>query len=130
MATKKVNTASFKFGGETINLSKSKTQAAVRYTPGMKRAPKRKNAAEQEHIRDFEVVKATRGLDQKLDALRAMPEVSVGTHIWIVDGEDDSPFIPTGYLYLEFKPGTAYEKQQATMEEFKLNIRQVACCFS
>jgi subtilisin family serine protease len=125
MATKKVNTASFKFGGETINLSKSKTQAAVRYTPGMKRAPKRKNAAEQEHIRDFEVVKATRGLDQKLDALRALPEVSVGTHIWIVDGEDDSPFIPTGYLYIEFKPGTAYEKQQATMEELRLNIRQV-----
>jgi hypothetical protein len=42
MATKKVNKATFKFGGETINLSKSKTQVAVRYTPGMKRAPKRK----------------------------------------------------------------------------------------
>ncbi len=125
MATKKVNKASFKFGGETINLSKSKTQAAVRYTPGIKRAPKRKNAAEQEHIRDFEVVKSTRGIDQKLDALRAKPEVSVGTHIWIVDGEEDSPFIPTGYLYIEFKPGTVQEKQQETLDEFHLNIRQV-----
>lgn len=125
MATKKVNKATFKFGGETINLSKSKTQAAVRYNPGMKRAPKRKNAADQEHIRDFEVVKSTRGIDQKLDALRAKPEVSVGTHVWIVDGEEDSPFIPTGYLYIEFKPGTAYEKQQAAMEELYLNVRQV-----
>jgi uncharacterized protein YraI len=125
MATKKVNKATFKFGGETINLSKSKTQVAVRYTPGMKRAPKRKNAADQEHIRDFEVVKSARGIDQKLDALRAKPEVSVGTHIWIVDGEEDSPFIPTGYLYIEFKPGTAYEKQQAAMEELHLNVRQV-----
>jgi len=125
MATKKVNKASFKFGGETINLSKSKTQAAVRYTPGMKRAPKRKNAADQEHIRDFEVVTSTRGIDQKLDALRAKPEVSVGTHIWIVDGEEDAPFIPTGYLYIEFKPGTAQEKQQAALDELHLNIRQV-----
>jgi len=125
MATKKVNKASFKFGGETINLSKSKTQAAVRYTPGMKRAPKRKNAADQEHIRDFEVVKSTRGIDQKLDALRAKPEVSVGTHVWIVDGEEDSPFIPTGYLYIEFKPGTAQEKQQEVLDELHLNIRQV-----
>ena len=125
MATKKVNKATFKFGGETINLSKSKTQIAVRYTPGMKRAAKRKNAPEQELIRDFEVVKSTRGIDQKLDALRAKPEVSVGTHIWIVDGEDDSPFIPTGYLYIEFKPDTAYEKQQAAMEELKLNVRQI-----
>lgn len=125
MATKKVNKVSFKFGGETINFSKSKTQAAVRYTPGMKRAPKRKNAPDQEHIREFEVVKSSRGIDQKLDALRAKPEVSVGTHVWIVDGEEDSPFIPTGYLYIEFKPGTAYEKQQAAMEELNLNVRQV-----
>jgi len=125
MATKKVNKASFKFGGETINLSKSKTQVAVRYIPGMKRAPKRKNAADQEQIRDFEVVKSSRGIDQKLDALREKPEVSVGTHIWIVDGDDDSPFIPTGYLYIEFKPGTSYEKQQAAMQELNLNVRQV-----
>ncbi len=125
MATKKTNKASFKFGGETINLSKSKTQVAVRYTSGMKRATKRKNAAEPEHIRDFEVVKSARGIDQKLDALRLKPEISVGTHIWIVDGEDDAPFIPTGYLYIEFKPGTAYEKQQAALEELNLNVRQV-----
>lgn len=125
MATKKVNKASFKFGGETLELSKSKTQAAVRYTPGMKRAAKRKNAAETEQIRDFEVVKTTRGIDQKLDALRAKPEVSVGTHVWVVDGEEDSPFIPTGYLYIEFKPGTAYEKQQDALEEFHLNVRQI-----
>ncbi len=125
MATKKVNQASFKFGGETINFSKSKTQAAVRYTPGIKRTPKRKNAPTQEHIRDFEVVKSSRGIDQKLDALRATPEVSVGTHIWIVDGEEDAPFIPTGYLYIEFKEGTAQEQQQELLDEFKLNIRQV-----
>ena len=125
MATKKANKATFKFGGETIHLSKSKTQAAVRYTPGRKRAAKRKNAPDQEQIRDFELVTASRGIDQKLDALREKPEVSVGTHVWIVDGEEDSPFIPTGYLYIEFKPGTAYEKQLAALEELKLNIRQI-----
>ena len=125
MATKKVNNATFEFGGETIQLSKSKTQVAVRYTPGMKRAPKRKNAAEQEHVRDFEVVKSSRGIDQKLDALRQKPEVSVGTHIWIMDGEEDAPFIPTGNLYIEFKPGTAQEKQQKVLDELHLNIRQV-----
>lgn len=125
MASKKVNKATLKFGGETISLSKSKTQAAVRYNPDMKRGKKRKNAALPEQIRDFEVVKVTRGIDQKLDALRAQPEVSVGTHVWVFDGEEDSPMIPTGYLYIEFKEGTPYEKQQALMEEFNLNIRQV-----
>ncbi|MFN0215384.1 MAG: S8 family serine peptidase [Saprospiraceae bacterium] len=125
MATKKTNKATLKFGGETISFTKSKTQAAVRYAHGMKPAPKRKNAIADEQIRDFEVITAKRGIDQKLDALREKPEVSVGTHIWIVDEEDDSPFIPTGYLYIEFKPGTAYEKQQETLESLKLNIRQI-----
>jgi subtilisin family serine protease len=126
MASKKVNSATFKFGGETLSLSKSKTQAAVRYTPGMKpAASKRKNAAPTEQVRDFEVLKVKRGIDQKLDQLRAKPEVSVGTHVWLVDGEDDAGFIPTGYLYIEFKPGTAHEKQQEILDELHLNIRQV-----
>ncbi|MFN0035737.1 MAG: S8 family serine peptidase [Saprospiraceae bacterium] len=126
MATKKVNKASFQFGGQTISLSKSKTQAAVRYTPGMKPVPKRRAAtAAPEQIRDYEVVTAKRGIDQKLDALRAKPEVSVGTHIWFVDGDEDSPFIPTGYLYIEFKEGTAQEKQQEVLDEFKLSVSRV-----
>lgn len=125
MASRKTNKVTFKFGGKTINLSKSKTQAAVRYTPGMKRAAKRRGAAAPEQMRDFEVISAKRGIDQKLDALREQPEVSVGTHVWVMDGEEDTPFVPTGYLYIEFKPGTAYEKQQAALEELHLSVRQV-----
>lgn len=124
MATKKVNKATLKFGGETISLSKSKTQAAVRYTPGMKPTSRRKtNLPEQ--IRDFEVVKVKRGIDRKLDSLRAKPEVSVGTHVWLMDEDDNSPMIPTGYLYIEFKPGADYDKQQAVLDEFHLNVRQI-----
>lgn len=126
MATKKVSKVSFNFGGEKIEFKKSKTQAAIRYTPGMKpAASKRRKPANTEQIRDFEVVKVSRGIDQKLDALREQPDVSVGTHVWIVDGEEDAPFIPTGYLYIEFKPNTAPEKQQEVLDTFKLNVRQL-----
>lgn len=125
MATKKANKATFKFGGKTIHLSKSKTQAAVRYTPGMKRAARRRGAEAPEQMRDFEVISAKRGIDQKLDALREQPEVSIGTHVWVMDGEEDTAFVPTGYLYIEFKEGTAYEKQQAVLDELNLSVRQV-----
>ena len=126
MATKKVNKVSFNFGGEKIEFTKSKTQAAVRYTPGMKPAKsKRRKAAQTEQIRDFEVVNVSRGIDQKLDALREQPDVSVGTHVWVLDGETESPFIPTGYLYIEFKPGTLPEKQQALLDSLHLNVREV-----
>jgi hypothetical protein len=124
MATKKVNKATFQFGGEEISLSKSKTQAAVRYNPGMKQPAKRKGV-QNEKVRDFEIVTAKSGIDAKLDKLRARPDVSVGTHVWIVNDEDDSGLIPTGQLYIEFKPGLAYEKQMVVLDEFALNIRQV-----
>ena len=128
MAAKKVSNAAFSYGGEIINLTKSKTQAAVRYTPGMKpkaKAGSKKKSDAPEQVRDFEMVNVTRGIDQKLDQLRAQPEVSVGTHVWYVNDEDDTAFIPTGYLYVEFKAGTDDLKQQALMDEFNLNIREV-----
>jgi hypothetical protein len=124
MATKKVNKAVFNFGGEEISISKSKTKAAVRFKPGMKEQSKRKTAA-NEKIRDFEIVTVKRGLDNKLDAMRARPDVSIGTHVWIINDDEGSGLIPTGHLYIEFKPGTAYEKQMETLDEFALNIRQV-----
>lgn len=123
MASRKVNKATFKFGGEEISLSKSKTQAAVRYNPGMK--PSRRKSAAKEQVSDFELVNAKRGLDAKLDKLRAQPDVAVGTHVWLVDEEDENGLIPTGKLYIEFKPGTPYEKQMEVLNEFALNIRVV-----
>ncbi len=87
MATKKVNKATFQFGGEEISLSKSKTQVAVRFNPGMKLKPKRKTAP-NEQVRDFEIVTAKSGIDAKLDKLRAHPDVSVGTHVWLVNDEE------------------------------------------
>lgn len=126
MASKKVNTASFSYGGETLSLTKSKTQAAVRYTPGMKpKASGRKKAEANEQVRDFELVNVSRGLDAKLDQLRASPEVSVGTHVWNFNDEGDAAFIPTGYLYVEFKPGTDDDLQRELMDEMRLNIREM-----
>ncbi|MBL7828474.1 MAG: S8 family serine peptidase [Saprospiraceae bacterium] len=121
---KKMNKAVLKFGGEEISISKSKTKAAIRLKPGMS-APSKRKVAANEKIRDFEIVKIKRGVDNKLDQLRARPDVSVGTHVWIVNDDEGSGLIPTGHLYVEFKPGTAYEQQMATLDEFGLNIRQV-----
>lgn len=111
-----------------MSFTKSKTEAAVRYNPGMKPAQKRKSgkkAVANEQIRDFEIVQAKSGIDKKLDHLRAQPDVSVGTHVWHLNDEQDSAFVPTGYLYIEFKPGTAEVKQRDLLDEFALNIREM-----
>src|SRR5262249_46071828 len=124
---KKVNKVSFSYGGEKLNLTKSKTQAAVRYVPGMKAEKKGRGGKtpDKNQIRDFEVLNVKGGVDTKLDKLREQPEVSVGTHVWNVEGESDTPFIPTGYLYIEFRPGTDNDKEQEALNELHLNIREI-----
>lgn len=124
MATKKVNKATFNYGGSSLSLTKSKTKGAVQY--GLKKKPAKRGAAEPpQELEGFEVFNTRRNLDQKLDELRAQPEVSVGTHVWHVGGEEDTPFIPTGNLYIEFKPGTPDNKQRDLMEELHLNVIEV-----
>lgn len=124
MAAKKVHKATFNYGGVRLSLTKSKTKGAVQY--GLKKKPvKRGAAAPSQELEGFEVFNAKRNLDQKLDELRASPEVSVGTHVWHVGDGDDYPFIPTGNLYIEFKPGTDDEKQRAILDEFDLNVIEV-----
>jgi uncharacterized protein YraI len=122
MAAKKTNKATFNYGGVQLSLTKSKTQAAVQYTPGAKKTSSKRKAASAQQIENFEVIKAKRNLNQKLDELRAKPEVAVGTHVWNVGEGDDTPFIPTGNLYIEFKPGTDDEKQRTLMDELHLNV--------
>ncbi len=129
MAAKKVNKATFNYGGVQISLTKSKKELAVQYTPGKKKTTGKKSsrasAAPPEDLDLFEVFHVNRNLDNKLDELRAKPEVSVGSHVWYVDGDEDVPFVPTGKLYIEFKPGTDDAKQRALMDELNLNVIEV-----
>lgn len=127
MATIKTNKATFIYGGKEVSFTKSKTQAAVRYTPGMQPAAgKRKAGAAKpvEQLRDFEVLDLKRGVDNKLDELRAKPEISVGTHVWLVDGDENFAFVPTGYLYIEFRSDTLDENERALLDSLHLNIRE------
>ncbi|MCC7507005.1 MAG: S8 family serine peptidase [Saprospiraceae bacterium] len=126
--TKKLNKISLNYGGIKISLSKSKTDAAVQYLPGTKKTTGKKanrDAVAAPPIEGFEVVRSKRGIDQKLDQLRARPDVAVGTHVWNFDGEDDTPFVPTGNLYVEFDPKASAEKQREILETLHLNIKEI-----
>lgn len=127
--TKKVNKISLNYGGVRLSLSKSKTKAAVQYAPGAKKPAAAKRAARDAvaapPLEGYEMVQSKRGIDQKLDQLRAQPEVTVGTHVWNVDGEEDIPFVPTGNLYVEFDPKADAEKQQELLDALHLNIKEI-----
>jgi uncharacterized protein YraI len=127
----KLDQATLKYGGVELNLTKSPDQAAVQFTPGRRAAgdpfatSSRSAGAPQGDLQDFEVFRSVENIDEQLDALRQQADVSVGTHVWHVDGEDDTPFIPTGKLYIEFKPGTDDAVQQDVLDELHLGIVEV-----
>ncbi|MBL7776471.1 MAG: S8 family serine peptidase, partial [Saprospiraceae bacterium] len=121
------NTATFTYGGVEMHLTKSETEAAVRYTAGRERpgATRRDSAAPPPGIQDFELVAAKRDIGKELDELREQPEVAVGTHVWHVEGEADTPIIPTGNLYIEFVAGLEEAAQREILEQFGLNVTEV-----
>lgn len=60
-------------------------------------------------------------VDQKLDEVRRMDDVEVGTHVYYAEGSN-KPMVPTGEIFLIFEEGVAAEEQQVVMEEFALEL--------
>ncbi|MBK6929600.1 MAG: S8 family serine peptidase [Saprospirales bacterium] len=125
MAGKKVQKATFSYGGVQLSLTKSKTSAAVQYNGAHARKAARRGTVAPPPVQIFEVVTSKRSIDKKLDALRAQPDVAAGTHIWLVEGQEDAPFIPTGNLYIEFVPGADERKQIDVLENLGLSIKEI-----
>jgi subtilisin family serine protease len=115
--------AKFTYGGVPLNLSKSKTKAAIQYTRGAQRASRR-GVAPPPVLEGFEMVSAARGIDKKLDQLRARPEVAVGTHVWTLNGDETAPLIPTGNLYIEFIVDSDIGEQHALLDRLFLSIKE------
>jgi uncharacterized protein YraI len=121
---KKVNKTTFEYGGVSLSLTKSKTQAAVRYNAGqrpVKKSTRRGAAMPPSQVGEFEVMRVSRNLDARLDQLRELPEVAVGSHVWEVDGADQ-PLIPTGKIYIEFIADSDVLAQRALLEDLHLSI--------
>lgn len=125
---KKVNKTTLQYGGITINLTKSTTQAAVRYTPEAKNAATKRasrGAAAPPNLEGFEMVSSKRGIDTKLDKMRAMPEVAVGSHVWQVDEQEEHPLIPSGNLYIEFTAKADEDDRNELLADLGLSIKEV-----
>ncbi len=60
-------------------------------------------------------------MEETLDGLRAHPAITTGTHVFHTS-DDEVPFVPTGQIYVEFKPDTPAEECQDLLEEHGLEI--------
>ena len=78
-----------------------------------------------ENMGGFKVVSLdAKGLpiDEKLDEVRNKKEIETGTHVFVAEGGDNRPLVPTGEIYIIFEPQTDEEEQLLVLDEFKLEL--------
>lgn len=125
------------YGGRKLTLSKSERLIAVKPAAGMagdlERAVRSVTghaaAPEAGTLGGFRLVEVgsaaarapTGEAKRQLDQLRASPAVATGSHVFHT-GEDGVPFVPTGSVYVEFKPAAPAEERQRLIDEARLQI--------
>ena len=120
-----------KFGGKPLTLTKSPELVAIKPASGraaaMNRSVARLGVAPtRQHIGGFEVVNvaaAEQPMEETLDALRADETIGTGSHVYHTS-DDQVPFVPTGQLFVAFKPDAPREKCQELIESQSLEILQ------
>lgn len=120
-----------KMGNDTLTLVKSKKFIAIKAHAGVDRrelaelAPALTTAASPANdLGGFQIINvgdSDAPAEETLDALRAEPAVSAGTHVFHTS-DDDVPFVPTGQLYVECEPDASVEECQKLLEDYGLQI--------
>lgn len=62
-------------------------------------------------------------VDEKLDEVRELDEVEVGTHVYYPEGSN-RPMVPTGDIYIVFQEGVSSNEQQMVLDEYHLQLVQ------
>lgn len=120
---KKVNKTTIQYGGMTLNLTKSTTKAAIKYNDTKR--PTARGAAAPPTIGGFEMISSKRGIETKLEKMRALPEVAAGSHVWQMGDSDEYPLIPSGNLYIEFTEKCDEDDRNEIFIDLGLSIKEV-----
>jgi hypothetical protein len=140
--------ATFRYGGKLIHLQKNDMLAGVKMrkgsslqrSRGLETAQSRSLGIPQSQTRlgGFELIplpqsqrqaERSRSLEDKsqvdpLDELRQDEDVLIGTHVYQTEGSPEVPIVPTGELYVVFRPWASREEQQTVLASQGLHIIQ------
>lgn len=128
------NSVNLKYGGQTLSLARSERLVAVKPRPGMEVSmekainslPNVRTPAGQDRLLlgGFQIVELGSTAEEsnaELDRLRHDPAVATGSHVYHTS-DDGVPFVPTGEVYIEFKPGTQPEIKERLFDRYSLEI--------
>lgn len=126
------------YGGRELTLKRSNRFVALRPSPGMEGALQQTmiTASDQtshvtapgQALGGFMLVDIGRAdfamTDRKLDQMRLDPAVAAGTHVFEAVGGDSVPIVPTGELYVRFKPQTEAAAKRDLFDRFHLQVME------
>lgn len=129
-----MNTYALRYGQTQLNLAESKTLIGVRpqrnQEVGLLKAIGQtlgdNSWKEAGLIGGFKIISIDESkvdAGKLLDQLRLDSSVAVGTHVFELP-EGRGLYVPTGDLYLEFKPDVSIAERNALIEKFKLQIKE------
>ncbi len=123
-----------KYGGKPLKLEQSEKFIGVRPKPGVKEGAARAvnkafgsaSWSDAGALGGFRIVSVDdRGVDadSTLDRIRADHDVSVGTHVFHRE-KGDALYVPTGDVFVKFKPGVAPAVKQKLLQKHSLMIKE------
>ena len=129
------NQATFKYGGRTINLSKSKQYVAVKKHENVNIPAVFKNTTsrsvspledETQKLGHFDLITSKYlnldTIEVALDDLRSLDAVEVGTHVFHHSETDETPLIPSGELYVVFQTNANLSACHNLLKQYYLTI--------
>jgi subtilisin family serine protease len=128
--TTHLDRVSLNYGGQDLSLTKSEELVAVKPRPESRSILSElipqvtRTEAPASSLGGFELINvsdAERPMEETLDALRANPAITVGTHVFHTS-DDKVPFVPTGQIYIECSPDAPLEQCQTLLEQHHLEI--------
>lgn len=121
-----------KFGAGELVLTKSTQYVGIKKTPTMglmantQLEPEVGNTL-YPHLGGFEIVtlkkKKGKQVSDRLDFMRSMDAVEVGTHVYHAPGSD-KPLVPTGSIYITFSKGVTEAQQLALIGEYNMVLKE------
>ena len=115
-----------KNGKKELNLLKSNNLVGLKTNANADQKPLLGQIKEvfDQHLGGFNVVQLNKGnqdIDSKLDDIRKMDAINIGTHVYYTEGSN-RPIVPTGDIYIQFQPQVTAKEQQLTLDEFNLTM--------
>ncbi len=121
-----------KYGGCDLELTKSPSLIAIKAQPGsaeplrseLAALAMRSPTARRGSLGGFSLVEihaSAEEVNRQLDVLRQNPTVATGSHVFHTSA-DKVPFVPTGNLFVVFKPDVPEAEQQALLSRHHLQM--------